>query len=261
MTMTTTTFPEKLVDREKFIFDQVAAGNFAASWSPLEYSIGGRNVKLNVMSDALKIGGVRVNVSATLQQQLADVFDASLLTAQVADLMFLNASKRVEPSPEPISSSVKSMINHSQRVDGMVGSTPSGIVAPPGKHWILDKKLETSPGRACNYGWHFVGSTFKGIKGFPCASTFRKTVDGKAISVIQPNATAHDAKHSDYSQICQLVSQQCWVDGVERKFSELLMDPLSASLVNSTGALKFDRQPKVPLVIGVKVSFPVIVIV
>jgi len=58
--MTTTTFPEKLVDREKFIFDQVAAGNFAASWSPLEYSIGGRNVKLNVMSDALKIGGVRV---------------------------------------------------------------------------------------------------------------------------------------------------------------------------------------------------------
>lgn len=256
--MTTTTFPEKLADREKYIFDQVAAGNFEAAWSPLEYAVNGKQVKLNVMTDALKIGGVRVNVSATLQQQLADVFDASLLTAQVADLMFLNAAKRVDPSPEPISSSVKSMINHSLRVDGMVGAS-TGIIAPPGKHWILDKKIEWSPGKACNYGWHFVGTSFKGIKGHPCASTYRKTTDGKAISVIQPNATAHDAKHSDYSQICQLVSQQCWVDGTEYRFSQLLTDPALAVLVNSAGALKFDRQPNVPLVVGVKVAFPVII--
>lgn len=256
--MTTATFPEKLVDREKYILDQVIAGNFEASWAPLEFTADGKKVKLNVMADALKIGGVRVNVSATLQQQLADIFDASLLTAQVADLMFLNAAKRVDPSPEPISSSVKSMVNHSLRVDGLVGSS-TGIIAPPGKHWILDKKIESSPGKACNYGWHFVGTTFKGIKGYPCASTYRKTIDGKLISVIQPNATAHDAKHSDYSQICQLASQQCWIDGIEYRFSQLLSDPALANLVNSTGVLKFDRQPKVPLVVGVKVSFPTII--
>lgn len=256
--MTTTTFPEKLVDREKYILDQVIAGNFEAAWAPLEFTADGKQVKLNVMADALKIGGVRVNVSATLQQQLADIFDASLLTAQVADLMFLNAAKRVDPSPEPISSSVKSMINHSLRVDGMVGQT-KGIIAPPGKHWILDRRIESSPGKACNYGWHFVGTTFKGIKGYPCASPYSKTANGQTVNVIQPNATAHDAKHSDYSQICQLVSQQCWVDGVEYRFSQILMNPAMAKLVISTGALRFDRQPKVPLVVGAKVSFPTII--
>jgi len=259
MTVTTVTFPEKIADREKFIFDQVVAGNFEASWVPLEYSVNGKQVKLNVMSDALKIGGVRINVSATLQQQLADIFDASLLTSQVADLMFINATSRVEPSPEPISSSVKSMINHSLRVDKMVGTYSGGIVASPGKHWILDKKVEWSYGKSCNYGWHFVGSSFKGIKGYPCVSNYRKTVDGKLISVIQPNATAHDAKHTDYSQICQLVSQQCWVDETEYRFSDLLLNPGLASLVNANGQLKNDRQPNVPLIVGLKVAFPVII--
>ena len=261
MTTTTVTFPEKIADREKFIFDQVLAGNFEASWSPLEYDVAGKKVKLNVMSDALKIGGVRVNVSATLEQMLADAFDASLLTAQVADLMFLNAAYRIEPSPEPISSSVKSMINHSGRIDKMVGGTAVGVVAPPGKHWILDKKLEWSPGKACNYGWHFIGSTFKGIKGYPAASSYRKTSDGKAVNVIQPNATAHDAKHTDYSQICQLVSQQCWVDGVEYRFSDLLKNSSMCALINSTGVLKDVRQPGVQPYVGSKILFPTIITV
>jgi hypothetical protein len=257
--MTTITFPENIANREKLIFDQVIAGNFAATWVPLEYEISGKKVKLNVMSDALKIGDVRVNVSATLQQQLADVFDASLLTAQVADLMFINATHRIEPSPEPISSSVKSMINHSQRVDKLVGTYTSGIVAPAGKHWILDKKLEWSPGKACNYGWHFTGSNFKGIKGFPCASTYHTMPDGKVINVIQPNATAHDPKHTDYSQICQLVSQQCWVDGVEYRFSDLLQSPTLCGLVGSNGVLKNVRQPGVQPIVGTHVAFPTII--
>jgi len=71
--MTTVTFPEKIQDREKFIFDQVLNGNFEASWVVLEYDLSGKKVKLNVMSDALKVAGVRVNVSAKLQQQLVQL--------------------------------------------------------------------------------------------------------------------------------------------------------------------------------------------
>lgn len=255
--MSTVTFPEKLVDREKFIFDQVVAGNFSAELVPLEYEASGKKVKLQVMADALKIGDVRVNVSAGLQQQLADVFDASLLTAQVADVMFINAKYRVEPSPEPISSTVKSMINHSQRVDKMIGTYAGGIVAPPGKHWILDKKIEwAKPGRACNYGWHFLGTSFKGIKGYPCASGPRM-LNNKSVFVIQPNATAHDFRHSDYSQICQLVSQQCWVDGVEYRFSDLVKNPTLFNLVTFGSPLKFDRQAGVQQVTNVKIQLPV----
>lgn len=255
--MTTLTFPEKLPDREKFILEQILLGNFEGQWVPLEYDILGKKVKLHVTSDAIKVGGVRINVSATLQQQIADIFDGSLLTAQVADLMFINANHRLEPSPQPISSSVLSMISHNDRITKMLGTYIGGIVTPVGKHWILDKKLEYSKDRACNYGWHFVGLAYKGIKGLSCASNFKKTLDGKMISVIQPNATAHDHKHSDYSQTCQLVSQQCWIDGIEHKFSDLLINQNLCNLINHNGTLKNVRQPNVSQFTSQKLSLSI----
>jgi hypothetical protein len=256
--ITNLSFPENLKDREKFIFDQVLLGNFDASWVPLTYDISGKKVVLNVMSDALKVAGIRVNVSAFLQQQLADVFDASLLTALVADLMYVHASNVLNPSPQPISSTVSSMISHDDKVTKQLKSYNGGIVSTVGKHWILDKKIDQQPSKACNYGWHFTGSNFQGINGFACA-TLQKTLDGKPIKVIQPNATAHDAKHSDYSQICQLVSQQCWIDGVEHRFSDLLQDPSLCNLINHNGTLKNTRQPGVQKISGQVVLFPTII--
>lgn len=254
------TFPEKINDREKYIFDRVLAGTFEAEWTDLSYVNAGKKVTLLIMEDALKIDGVRVNVSATLQQKLADVFDASLMTALVADMAYLNAHRRIDPAPMPISTSVASMTKHSTNVDARLKSLPvtEGLVADPGKHWILDKKLEQMPGRACNYGWHFAGSSYQGITGYTAASG-AYSINAKVVKVIQPNATAHDALHSDYSQICQLISQVCWVDGVEKKFSDLLVDPNLAKLVSHQGPLKVVRQPGVPIVQGPKVVFPTII--
>lgn len=249
-------FPEKISDREKYIYDQVIAGNFDAEWVPLTYSDGTRTIKFNVMKDALKIDGVRVNVSAELQQKLADVFNASLLTSHIADLMFINAVHRVEPCPMTISSTVASMVKHSQMVDTKVGSNPTGLVASPGKHWILDKKLDWNAGKACNYGWHFVGTNYKGIKGHPAASK-QNRLNGAPISVIQPNACAHDMKHSDYSQICQLVSQVCWIDDVEYKLVNVLQDPSKCDLASSGGPLMHVRQPGTLPTHGTTVLFPV----
>lgn len=249
------TFPEKISDREKYIYEQVVAGNFDAQWVPLEYSALGKSIRFNVMQDALKIDGIRVNVSAELQQKLADIFNASLLTAHLADLMFINAVHRVEPCPMTISSTVDSMIKHSKQVDKKIGSSINGLVASPGKHWILDKKLDMNPKKSCNYGWHFVGTNYKGIKGHPAASKQNK-LNGVTISVIQPNACAHDMKHSDYSQICQLVSQECWIDGVSRKFSEVLVDPSICHLATSGNTLSNVRQPGVPADYNLSVIFP-----
>lgn len=249
----TPTFPEKISDREKYIFDQVIIGNFEASWVALEYDILGKKVQLNVMSDALKVNGIRVNVTASLQQQLADIFDASLLTAQIADLMYANVNNRLTPSPQPISSSVQSMLAHSKRIDKLLGAYTGGIISPVGKHWILDKKLEYINNRACNYGWHFTGSSFNGIVGFPAATLYC----GKGAKVIQPNATAHDSHHMDYSQTCQLVSQQCWIDGIEYRFSDLIKDPVLCQFVVSNGPLKNTRQPGVQQITGQQVLFPI----
>lgn len=253
-------FPEKIAERERYIFDRILAGTFEARWTNLSYSIGGKSVVLNIMEDALKIDGVRVNVSATLQQQLADIFDASLMTAQVADLAYINATRRITPSPMAISTSNVSMIKHSSNIDAKLTKLgiSEGLIADPGKHWILDKKLDLLPGRACNYGWHFAGNSYQGIVGFPVASKFN-LLGSKPVKVIQPNATAHDALHTDYSQICQLVSQICWIDGIEKRFCELLIDPILAPLVSHQGPLKVTRQPKVSLVKGLIVMFPTII--
>jgi hypothetical protein len=255
-------FPESLKAREQYIFDQVLAGNFDAEWVPIEYSAGGRTIKMNVMGDALKVDGIRVNVSAEFQQKLADVFDASLLTAQVVDLMYLKATKRPSPQPMPISSSVASMIKHSQSVDLAVGNlSPGDLVAPVGKHWILDKRLESfsnqNPARACTYGWHFVGTNYKGIAGYSVASPLNSLGPSQRVSVIQQNTCGHDLFHSDYSQICQLVSQTCWVNGDEKRFSDLLQDPVLSYLVSSSGVTKITRQPGTVSHTGTIVIFPV----
>ena len=249
------TFPEKIADREKYIYEQVLAGNFDAEWVPLVHTSGGRTIQFDVMKDALKIEGIRVNVSAELQQKLADVFDASLLTTHIADLMFINAQTRVEPCPMTISSTVASMTKHSQAVDAKVGANPVGLVASPGKHWVLDKKLDANPTKACNYGWHFVGITYKGIKGYPAASKQNK-LNGSPVSVIQPNACAHDMRHSDYSQICVLVSQKCTIDGAEHRLSDVLKDPALCDLATSGGPLKNVRQPGTTPIVGQYVLFP-----
>jgi hypothetical protein len=254
------TFPEKLIDREKYILDRVIAGEFEAVWVSVEYAASGFVAKFDVMEDALKIDGVRVNVSAKLQQNLADLFDASLMTAQIADLVYTRAVRRIDPAPMPISSTVASMIKHSGNVDKKLKSLSLsvGLVADPGKHWILDKKLELDPRKACNYGWHFTGDSYQGIKGFSVPSSINK-LNGFVVKVIQPNATAHDALHSDYSQVCQLVSQTCWVDGVEKRFSDLLVDPRLSILVNHQGPLKITRQPGVPESKGQLVMFPTVI--
>jgi len=249
--MTTTQFPEKLKDREIFIFDQILAGNFEATWTEIVRYISGKEVKLHVMEDALIVAGVRVNVSATLEQKIADLFDASLPTAMVADMMYSAAVRRATPCPMPISSTVSSMVAHSNSV-GKQLTAPSGLVSTTGKHWILDKKIELNPKRACNYGWHFTGPSYKGIAGFAAASA----AGGPGVKVIQPNATAHDALHSDYSQVCQLVSQRCWINGSEYRFSDVVKDVQLAGLISHNGALKFDRQPGTIPYTGCKLTLP-----
>jgi len=230
--------PEKIQDREDYIYQQVQNGFFDAKWIDITRNIKGKKLTLRVMEDGLMVDGIRVNTSANLAQKLADLLDASLPTPMVVDMMYSASTRKAVPCPIQISSSTASMIKHSSAVDKQLFSN-QGLVATCGKHWVLDKQLEAKKHAACNYGWHFGGSFFRGIKGFPPA-----TVEaGANTRVIQPNATAHDAHHVDYSQICQLVSQACWVDDVEMRFSDLIKDANLAHLVSHQGPLTIDRQP------------------
>jgi hypothetical protein len=239
------TFPTNLAAREAYILAAVSAGDYAASWATLTWTEKGHTIEIDVLADALMIEGCRVNVSARLAQQIADVTGSMLMTPKIADLCHHLAKIRIGPSPQPITASTDAMIAHSKRIDAalakVAGYDPatSPVLSSIGKYWCLSNKLKGTGTKALNYGWHFEGATYQGIKGFRCDS-------GLPYSVIQPSATAHDYAHVDYSQIHRTVSAACRVDGERRPLRDVLTDPDLCYLVSHEGPLAVLRQPGVP---------------
>lgn len=236
---------ESIIEREVEMVDLVRTKSKRVSYQWVNLDIG--NIILQITTDALKIDGIRINVSAYAQQQMADLLNASLPTAKMCDLLWHYSDVKLNPSPQQISSSNESMIKHSNRVDKQIKSQkPGKITSTVGKNWVIDNRLQNPriPNQACNYGWHFKGSSFNGNVN----QSLLKNPDTKQYwRVIQPVSFYHNFRHSDYSQVCVLVSRQCWVNGEEKDLFDVLRDPTLAPLVNHDGILHVLRQPNVPV--------------
>lgn len=234
-------------EREIAIREMVQRGHFSIRWATITSTYNGHTAEFSVYADALKIDGVRINVSAETQQIIADVTGASLLTPKLADQLWVQREISLPPFPRAITSSTAAMIEHSQKIDAALAkfTNPNGLIATVGKHWVIDDALLTHKGMAENYGWHFDGPSFQGMTGAPCAS--RATApNGSIVRVIQGTGWAHDMAHSDYSQVCVLVSRSCKVDGSDRDLHDVLRDPQLAGLASHTGPMSVLRQPGVP---------------
>lgn len=244
------TIPNAISEREAYILQQVQAGAYEARWSTIKSTNGADTAVFIVMADALKVEGVRVNVSARLEQQLADTLNCTLLTPKLADLIWLQAQISIPPYPRQITSSTQAMIEHSQKLDSFFASmgNPPGLASTVGKHWVIDKDLAAHPGKAENYGWHFTGSSYQGIKGEPVATLTKDPKTGSYYRLIQGRGWAHDASHVDYSQTCVLVRRQCWVNGTLRNIEDVLTDPSLAPLAAHNGVTEIVRQPGVETV-------------
>jgi hypothetical protein len=239
-------FPNALPERETYILQQVQQGRYEADWNPIDSVIDGHTARFWVMTDALKVDGVRVSVSAELEQKIADRIGASLLTPKLADLLHEQAEIVIDPLPRSITSSTQAMLDQDQKITKAIMAatgSPDGakgaIVSTVGKHWCIDQQWNRTT-NAINYGWHFQGTNFKGIKGFPPESK-----EPRGVSVIQPSSTAHNMRHVDYSQICVLVLKACLVDGQISTLADVLTNPDLAHLASHCGALKILRQPGV----------------
>ena len=215
-------FPIDLSQRNKYILDQVKNNNYEINWIPIMINHNGNEVIIQVFGDALKVDGVRVNVSAKMQQEIADMVGGSLITQKVADLIYQNAMIKIQPFPQPITTSTDAMIGHSKKIDNQIIKLYSQnnitfdptihIVSNTGKHWLLDNKITKS--NAVNYGW-FVGSNpWQSIK------TYSTKIPG--VFVVQPLASVHNSFHVDYSQVCVLMKNVCLVNGVEVEIEEVL---------------------------------------
>ena len=237
------TFPDNISARESYILNAVKAGDFWHSWLTISYSEKGHTVDLDIQADALMVEGVRVNVSARLSQQIADVTGAMLMTPKIADIVYNATTLRIGPQPRPITSATSAMIDHSKKVEAALsklpGYTPGQLVDTVGKYWCVSNELKGTTTKALNYGWHFTGSSYQGINGYPCDSKM-------PYKVIQPSATAHDYAHVDYSQIHRTVGIVCTVDGQRMALADLLVHPDLCYLVSHEGPLAVLRQPGVP---------------
>ena len=108
--------PNNIAQREATILSWVEQGFGEYDWMPITSS----DVTFYVMPDALKFGGVRINATAYLEQQIADRLDASLLTPYMSDLVWSNADKRIAPITLPADAQMSStarMVQESDLVD------------------------------------------------------------------------------------------------------------------------------------------------
>ena len=202
-------------ERDSYILECVKSGNCEYNYSEINSCTSSHRAEFRVFSDALKIDGVRINCSASLQMKIAKLLDCSLLTAKIADMIYEQRDITVTPFPQSITSSTEAMINHSKKIDNHLPNDYKGkIISTVGKHWIIDNKNSSA---AINYGWHFEGKSFEGIIG-------SKSVSSK-YKVIQNIGFAHNENHCDYSQTCVLINNSCDVDGNEIKFTDILKDP------------------------------------
>lgn len=230
-------------------------------WENVVIEAGSHRGEFLVMADALKIDGVRVNVTAETQQHIADALGCCLPTAKILDEVWQQRSVTLQPSPQSITSTTQAMKDHSDRIDKQLAAlgNPEGLLATVGKHWILDNGLWTVnrvPLQACNYGWHFrPGTSFQGINGNVTASLIKDSETGQYVHMIQTRGWHHDQRHVDYSQVCRLVANSCRIDGALSSLPDVLVDPELSSLVSVDGALPDYRHPNVERVY--KYSVPI----
>jgi hypothetical protein len=250
-------FPNAIPEREAYILQQVQDGNHESRWAPIVSSAGGHDAIFLVMADALKVDGIRINVSARLEQQIADVLNCSLLTPKLADLIWAQKAVKLPPMPRQITASTQAMESQSQKLDAALAGQ-DGLVCTVGKHWCIDKDLQAHPGKAENYGWHFDGANFQGITGEVCASLMKDS-HGSYVRLIQGRGWAHDMSHVDYSQNCVLAAKQCWVDGVIMNLADVLAGAALAPLASHNGVTTIFRQPGVDEITPIEydlVAFP-----
>lgn len=244
-------FPEQWSEeRENMIYDSVLQKDIELEFVPMTINEKGNEILLLVTKDALKIDGIRVNVTAETQQKIADTINCLLLTPKIADYIYINASIRIPPKNRSVGDgslmgTTQWMIKHSKDIDEAAKKAGwnNGILSTVGKHWAVDNWLDGKQiGVALNYGWHFTGDTYFNQAYEMCASEMKDPKTNKPLRMIQGRGTRHNYKHADYSQTACFVSRRCLVNGVPMDLEEIYKDQEYSYLVSSSGPLKVTRQ-------------------
>lgn len=225
--------------RDQAILAAIRTGEASWTWSSITMTANGHVGVFSVMSDGLKIGGVRIAASAFVCQQVADLLSACLPTPRINDQCWLQAAIQIPPQTLwPAGTDTATMVKESSLIDGAIGNR-AGLVAPVGKPWVLAKKSTTL--MTSIYGWQSA-VPIAGVPTYPSPATSN-------VKVVQPLSQAHFNTYVDYSSLISLVSRNCMIDGIARDLFDVLQDPVLSALVSHEGPLPVSnvRQPGVPV--------------
>lgn len=220
-------------ERDRLVLEAVGSCLVYCNWLPVTSSAGGHTATFQVCDDAARVeledgSRFRVQVSATLAQQCADVLGASLLTAKVMDLSYQQAqvvlgATLLKPGADMVTTAKSKAWN--QAVE-QKRSGREGLIRDCGKAWILSNAA-VGPNGACNYGFYDKAAPY---------------VSPGGLRMWQTVGSKHDRAHTDYSQTLILMADYCEVDGQQMKIAEVLTNPELCALASYEGVLKDTRQ-------------------
>jgi len=224
-----------LTNREQEIYAQVSAGNvpdFLRAFKTVsitnEVTGNGHVLNLRVLPDYLAIGCdtnfLRIPLTPTTAQRIADLVDCSLPTQKIVDAIWAAAELKLTPEPLPPGPkmiTVPVFVQHQELVEKQIDNrSHQQLIAGHQKDVVLANVLATKPTSVAIYGWH--------------------KSDGKPI---QPVYAGHASSWADYSHGIRLIANDAELDGKPVRLPQLFADSELAALVSSEGPLKVTRYP------------------
>lgn len=222
----------KWKQRDSLAVQAILAGNipsflqkFIAVHSQITDSLGINHQAIFFVSpDYLSIGTnedwARVPLTPMAAQQIADSFECFLPTRKMVDLIYEQASVKLEPVPMyDFRDSSVTMWQHHLIIEGQ-RKEKKGLIAGIKKDVVLSAKIsrDSKPNREAIYGWH--------------------QLNGKPI---QPLYTGHINWWVDYSHGIRLVYNKIIVDGKEMNYIDVLKHPIYQKLICNEDFCDFYR--------------------
>lgn len=241
-------------ERDDLTLQAAQNGLLQLDWVPIVSTVGEDSGQFWVLADAAYIldetngARFRPQVSATLQQKIADILDVSFCTAKVCDLGYIEAGKNglqinatiIGASPQMANTSVSKHWNDliEKKRNGFVG-----LIKDVGKSWILSNRLGNGVQsgtyrQSINYGFYDTHSPNSpspvGLKGWQLGGYGNPAGAGGG---------AHLSNENDYSQVMHFMKKSCQINGQDMSIEDIFTDSKLSHLINYDGVLKYTRQP------------------
>lgn len=223
----------KWMQRDSLAVQEILAGNipsFLQKFVPVKAEIKDsmgitHQAVFYVSPDYLSIGTdadwARIPLTPMSAQKIADRFDCFLPTRKMVDLIYEQATVKLEPVPMyAFRDSSVTMWQHHLIIEGL-RKGQKGLIAGIKKDVVITAKIrDAKPNHEAIYGWH--------------------RLNGKSI---QPLYTGHINWWVDYSHGIRLIYRKIKVDGKEMDYTDVLKNPILQKLLCDEELCDFFRYP------------------